>query len=172
MSGRKKSLDPYFKTLVKNVDKYGWQATGVQGEQYAGEENLPFAYTIGLWRTFSHPELFISGVPTESGMAVLDVAASLVKQGEKFVPGARSSNLLNGYDAVFVDAPWEVFSKYGLSVKWFYHVHLDGDEPIPVLQVVWPSPGEPTSYPWESTWLEAWHGRQVLLGRPPVSNYH
>lgn len=92
-----------------------------------------FGFTIGLTRTFGHPEAFIIGLPPQLMFQILENVAKAVAGGHRFEPGERTELLLEQLSCGLrpVDAAWHGVFLEPLSM--FY-----GAEPLQVLQVVWP----------------------------------
>jgi hypothetical protein len=66
------------KAIKEIVEKHGWYVALFHATDY-----LPsFAYTIGLCKTFGHPELISFGFKTETLGAILNIAGDKIKAGE------------------------------------------------------------------------------------------
>ena len=92
-----------------------------------------FAYTVGLPHHADHPELVMSGLPSEVMAAVLERVSSLVLQGFPLVSGQVLEGALARV-AVVVDE----LSSEGLAAtigwsRWFHQ------REVPAYQLVWPS---------------------------------
>jgi hypothetical protein len=87
--------------ILRIVEEYGWYVA-----LFEANTAMPaFAYTIGLWQTFGHPEVISFGLSGATLHAILDNAGELVKQGQKIELQKDS---------------WEMFSK---SPAQFRPVH-------------------------------------------------
>lgn len=49
------------KFIFDTIAKYGWQISTIESDGYSPS----FAYTIGLTKTYNHPELIILGLSTK-----------------------------------------------------------------------------------------------------------
>nr|MBP6387351.1 DUF4262 domain-containing protein [Pseudarcicella sp.] len=64
--------------LLSDIEKYGLTVILVRATDY-----LPsFAYTIGLWKNYKHPEIIGFGLKIETLHTVLNDIAELVKNGQ------------------------------------------------------------------------------------------
>lgn len=122
----------------------GWSVQLVPAGDTTSEP--AYAYTIGLFHNFEHPELIVLGLRTELMHSMLNTVAERVKAGERFSEGARLSDVIEGFEVTLqtVHRP-ESFKAHVGYALWFY-----AGKPFPLLQVVWPDrqarlPGEPGS---------------------------
>lgn len=111
------------------IARYGWAVTMVPDD----EEGPGFAYTIGLWQRFSHPELLMQGLPLEVMFGVLNIAGERIRSGERLSVGLIDPELLEeaacGYRAV----PKEKHGEYmGAAVRHYGHDDFEA------LQILWP----------------------------------
>lgn len=65
-------------TLKRRVAREGWAMAGVGTRNTA----TTFVYTVGLQKTFAHPDLIMFGVAPPQAKGVFDVIAERVKAGE------------------------------------------------------------------------------------------
>jgi hypothetical protein len=122
------------------VEDPGWAVQLVSD----GDDDEPaFAYTIGLYRNFGHPEIIIIGLRLPVMNALLNVCGDRIKAGETLPIHTPFSGVLDDYDVKLgqVRAPASYDEHLGYAI-WFYN----GRE-FPVVQLVWPDktgrfPGE------------------------------
>lgn len=152
----------YFGPLLDSIEDPGWFVPDIGGETSASN----FAYTVGLWRTFGHPELLVMGLPQGVGGRLVNARGHLVKNGDRFQSGTIRHQLLTEYPAAFIDAPYERYGDYALSVEWFYGHHLEQEEPAPLMQLIWSSKTEPPRFPWDPDYPNDPYHEQILLGQP------
>jgi Domain of unknown function (DUF4262) len=94
-----------------------------------------WAYSLGLWRGFGHPEVAIFGwAPRRWGL--VNVVAELVSAGVRLAPGSRVDDVLLG-GAVEVRR---------IDDSWLDLLFAQRESPE-FLQVVWPD--QDGRYPWE-----------------------
>jgi hypothetical protein len=76
----------------------GFETNGYAIVTNMSSGDLPnYAFTVGLEKTFGHPELCIAGLAPEVMRTLLIDAAQLVKFGDTFEGGSRHYGLLDGY---------------------------------------------------------------------------
>jgi hypothetical protein len=112
------------------IDQYGWWVGLIPS---AGEAP-GFAYTIGLYEKFDHPEIIVFGLAPESMHEILNHCGDMIRGGERFEVGKSVSGVLDGYDvrfrAIAAETSYTEYLGYGCR-------HY-GDRAFPVLQLVWP----------------------------------
>jgi hypothetical protein len=150
---RSASSNEFERRLLNNIAEYGWHCNSISAED--GEPG--FTYTVGLFHSFGHPELLVIGLPPKAAHGVLSVAAKAAAEGKPFDMAAPTSELLNGYSAVFVAVPSSEYENHVLSALWFY----EGAQ-FPLYQVVWPS--AQGYFPWHPEAADDFKFRQPVLG--------
>jgi len=138
--------------LLEDVRTHGWHVIRVSSEDHS----TGWAFSVGLFYTFRHPEIVIFGRTTEIMHTALDTIGRDIKAGHRFEDRAECDGLLEGARCTFrsVQRKWyEAFLGYGL---WFY----DGTR-FPALQCFWPDRSE--RYPWEAGFRSDWAELQPLL---------
>lgn len=125
-----------------DIDRLGWSAIGVFAavDDPEGMLENPFTYTIGLLKTYEHPELIVYGLPPEQAHSILASAIEQIKEGVHFSTGRRYSKVLGGgFEVEFrkVDPTGRP-----LNVARNYY-----EADVEALQLVWPDkegrfPGE------------------------------
>jgi Domain of unknown function (DUF4262) len=142
----------YERNLLGNIQRHGWQCTSVSASP-------PFSYTIGLYRSFGHPELIIFGLEHEVAHGILGVAARAAAAGHPFDLQSPTDRLLEGYSSVFVEVPQTEYENYVLSALWYYE-----GKSFPLFQVVWPSASG--DFPWHPAEAPSFAMEQPVLGVP------
>lgn len=159
-----------------NVERHGWHLQMVVGDPV----HQPWAYTIGLWTSFGHPELSMFGVDPNQAAVLLNLMGERVLRGERFEPGRAYGRVLAEQDVRVAGVLPAWYAPYfGLAIDWYL------DE-FPMLQVVLPDragrfPDDPgselrraqpllhTPDPWPDPLVHddtAWeYPGQVVLGR-------
>jgi hypothetical protein len=140
-------------TIRAGVEEHGWYSIGVGAD---GE--LPaFSYTIGLHRTFGHPELICLGLRTKLMHAMFASCVDMIRHGAPPPVGVPFAGVVEGFDVQLrpVRAPDSYRQHLGYAI-WFH-----GGREFPVLQLMWPDkqgrfPGDPDADPMLAT-------RQPLL---------
>jgi hypothetical protein len=144
--------DEHDRKLLADVGRHGWHVIAV-GED---EEGPGFAYTIGLHRSFGHPEVIVFGLPVPVLHRVVNAVGEQVRSGERFGHLDESGDVLDGYNVAFRAVERRHYPDYLGYARWFYH----GDD-FPALQCVWPDSRH--RYPWHPEFTAAFAQRQPLL---------
>lgn len=141
--------------IMADVEQYGCHLGLIRGN-----DHLPaFAYTIGLYRTYQHPEIICVGLSETVLFAVLTTAHELVKEGRQLVPGQGYDDFLEGYEVQFLSVDKAYYPNYLGYAGWFY----DSSWEFPVVQLVWPD--KEHHFPWEDDVNPNWKFKQPLLDR-------
>jgi hypothetical protein len=115
--------------LVADVRAYGWHCILVGA---AGEAEPPFAYTVGLFHTYDHPELILVG-RWQHAHGILSAAVELVGDGATLAPGDESDEVLEGYPVRFGPVRDEQRDALLTYAGWLYPGRA-----FPVLQLILP----------------------------------
>lgn len=126
----KKSIDmgknKFIEDVRKDIADYGCSVISID------DEEPPFAYTVGLWPRFKHPELIMFGLPGGVMANILNAIATKIAAGAEF---KESSHLA------------DVGGKFGVHVKPLHEAYLSRyfgfglqfhEQVFPIAQVVWP----------------------------------
>ncbi len=113
------------------VARYGWQVTYVFADPDTGTP--PFAYTTGLWATFSHPELVLTAIPRQAAHGILNAAGQAIAGGRPLDGGTTRPDLANLPVRVLDVDLSRCRLPFGMT-NLFY------GQPAPVRQLVWPDP--------------------------------
>lgn len=141
--------------IVSDIIEYDCHLALLESDGY-----LPaFAYTIGLYEKFRHPEIIIFGLTTDVMGHLLNGLRDEIKKGNAFKPNETYSGLLEGYEVQFLEVKEENYPDYLGYAGWYYKKTFN----FPVLQVVWPDKG--SKWPWESEFNESWKFKQPLLDK-------
>jgi hypothetical protein len=106
------------------------------------EATPPWTYTIGLVRSFDHPELVVTGLPDDSAAHVMTRVVARIRQGERFTVSSPPVSLCNCTTVTFGmvhPAQWD----QGRFDHWLRYHRWAGDEP-PIreaVQVLWDKDG-------------------------------
>ncbi|KAA9331903.1 DUF4262 domain-containing protein [Adhaeribacter soli] len=137
-----------------DIENDGCHMVLVEADDY-----LPaYAYTIGLFPAYHHPEIICFGLAPEVLRGLLKDALQLVKQGKKLIPGYLFPEFLKGFNTQFLKVNPEYYASYfGLAQQYY------GFRNFPALQLVWPD--KQNHFPWEKSFNPDWKFRQPLLDR-------
>jgi hypothetical protein len=146
------NLDDNDRKLLQDIQDEGWHIVGIPPE-----DGTPgWAFTVGLYHSFKHPEIVVFGLPIELLGQVIGGIGSDVKEGKAFELSKEYEEILEGVRCTFrpvLECWYRSFLGYA---RWFYR----GSQ-FPVLQCLWPDKEQ--HYPWEPKFKEAWKWAQPLL---------
>ena len=137
-----------------NIEEYGLQVISIRASKY-----LPsFSYSIGLLKSYQHPELICFGLSTDLMHTLINDVAALIKRGEKIEPDRNYDNIFANSDAQFIQVDSRNLPDYfKLALKYY---QLDQ---IPAMQLVWTD--RENRFPWDIDFEEEFFYKQPLLDR-------
>jgi hypothetical protein len=122
-------MDSLIAKARADIDRYGWHVLTV-----AGGDGGTFAFSIGLFQTFKHPEILVTGLAAQTAKELINVAGKKVPGGGGFKEDVPYLGLLEGYACRFRPVPKTAYSRYlGTAVRFY------GSEDFPCTQLVWPN---------------------------------
>ncbi|WP_221090505.1 DUF4262 domain-containing protein [Deinococcus aquaedulcis] len=129
--------------MLADVRACGWHVVMVPEDA----EGPALAYTVGLTQTFRHPELILFGLPLPTMQAILNLAAALIREGQRFPAGTHSKQLLEQTEVRFEQVNARHHDEFlGMARR------STGKVPFAALQIIWPNragqfpgPGLPVS---------------------------
>ena len=148
---------------VQAVLKDGFAIVKVLGSD---EPPLPqWAYTVGLWHSYQHPEVLIIGLDHEMTQILLgNVAIRIREKGLSFRDEAVWDDVIEGFDCFFKDIPCDVDVEWMIANCWFY----DTNE-FPAVQMLWPTVRG--VYPWQNEADPFFRWNQPVLSSIPKRFY-
>jgi Domain of unknown function (DUF4262) len=151
-----KCIDPN-ELLVRtksNIEKFGLQVIMVNATDYSPS----FAYSIGLYKTYNHPEIICFGLPNDLGHGIINDVAELIKNGEQIKPSKNYDNIFKNSKAEFLKVDERNIDDYFASAINFYQTAK-----FPALQLIWTDRND--KFPWEENFEEKFLYDQPLLDR-------
>ncbi|HEY4322363.1 MAG TPA: DUF4262 domain-containing protein [Mucilaginibacter sp.] len=139
--------------LLDDIEKYGLHVLHIFGE----EDYPPFSYSVGLYKTYNHPEIIIVGLKQQLSHIIINNIAEDIKNGVNYSPFSSSDNILDNYRCLFIPVNKSNYKGYVGYDRWYYK----GDD-FPVLQCIYPT--TKGIYPWEDAWPDNIKKLQPLLG--------
>lgn len=140
--------------LIEDIQNYGWTVMLIEASEY-----LPsFAYTVGLWKNYNHPELISFGLTTKTLHSILNVGGELVKDGHRLQVGGNYDDFFENGTAQFIQVDPRSLKDY-----FGYAIWLNETSDFPALQLVWTDRNN--RYPWDTDFEEEFLYRQPLLDR-------
>jgi hypothetical protein len=139
--------------LLADIARVGWAVIGINAE----EEGPAYAFSVGLFHTFSAPELLIMGLRIPTAMHLINDIGASIRTGRRFEAGGRYEDIAEGFPVEFTAVMKRHYRDYLGYAQWFYQ----GVE-FPVLQCVWPD--KKGVFPWEPGYDTGCFWFQRLLG--------
>ena len=81
-----------------NIEKFGLQVIMVNKTDYSPS----FAYSIGFYKTYQHPEIICFGLPNDLGHVIINDVAELIKKGAR-IEASKT------YDNIFKNSRGRIF---------------------------------------------------------------
>lgn len=148
-------LDVTLESIQQKVNEFGCNIIHIPADEY----NPGFAYTIGLYQRFKHPEIICFSLKQETLHGLLNDACTFIQQGKFFRPGGiPCEDLLNNYDVQFLRVDKSYHPNYLGFANWFYQ-----NQDYPAIQLVWPD--KQGIFPWEEGFNPKLQYTQPLLDR-------
>jgi hypothetical protein len=142
------------KKLSSDIEKFGWAVLLLEATDY-----LPsFAYTVGLWKNFRHPEIISFGLTTKTLHLILNDAGGIAKAGHKVEVGKNYDDFFKNGHTQFLDVDSRNIADYFGQAINFYN-----SDTFPAIQLVWTDRNN--KFPWENDYEKEFEFRQPLLDR-------
>ena len=135
--------DQYSNKLTDDIVKYGFGVIMVPQTNY-----LPsFAYTVGLWESYKHPELISLGLPIDILHTMLNTVVFEVIKKKLIEIGRNYHDILEKYPVQFLTVDKRNIPDYfGQAISYYQTVDF------PALQLIWPD--DKGIFPYESDFRE------------------
>jgi len=123
--------------VIHDVNTSGWHV--VQVAPQGGHHG--WAFSIGLFHTFRHPEIVVFGLPDDVMDTLIHTIGNAIRRGVAFQDGHENPDLMRPYRCVFktVEPLW--YARVLAHATWFY-----GGHDFPALQLFWPD--REHRFPW------------------------
>jgi hypothetical protein len=89
--------DPRITRARADIQTHGWHVLKVM----ADESGPAFAYSIGLYETFKHPEVLLFGFEFDLMHVIINNIGFEVRNGMSFRPDQRDEGVLDDYEVEF-----------------------------------------------------------------------
>lgn len=157
-------IDAYEAQLRRFLTKPGWMIQAVAPAVGQPSDTSPFAYTVGLWHNYNHPEILVSGWPMTLAQWVLNELGRRVRDGDRLQPGIHHDDVLQPAEPGIVMPVQFVWVDPPHYRDWRPFVMIYGRNPaIDLLQMVWPD--RVGKLPWDDGY-DGTGFHQDLLGAP------
>jgi len=140
-----------------DVATYGWIVIKVSANAAPDPD---FAYSIGLFQSFGHPEVILVGLPLEIAHTIINDVGGAIRAGGRFTAGSVSEQFLEGYNVTFRTVP---VYQYGAYLGWGCRYYAN--EPFPVLQLIFPD--RSGRWPWHEAVDPGFRAAQPVLADEP-----
>ena len=142
------------KKLSADIERLGWTVLLMPETDY-----LPsFAYTVGLWKTYKHPELISFGLTTKNLHLILNDAGEKVKSGQVFEINKTYNDFFENSKTEFIRVDNRNITDYFGNAINYYETR-----DFPALQLIWTDRNN--NLPWDKEYEEEFKFRQPLLDR-------
>lgn len=132
-----RTLDESEQNVLGHVEHHGWNVTNISDQD--GEPG--WAFTIGLFENYRHPEVIIFGMSPESRHPILNWIGDNVRGGKPFTAGREHDWVLKGHNCWSREVAKRWYRDLLGWAVWFY-----GGNEFPAVQCLWPS--KDGVYPW------------------------
>jgi hypothetical protein len=137
-----------------NIDKFGLSVITVESTSYCPS----FAYSIGLWKTYNHPEIICFGLTKKILHNIINDIAELIKHGDKINTKQTYYNIFKDSRAEFLEV-----DKRNINDYFGYAIEYHNTNDFPALQLIWTDRKD--RFPWESEFEQEFIYKQPLLDR-------
>ncbi len=149
------NLDDSDRKLLSDIDRVGWHVVMIPQQ-----DGTPgWSFSVGLSKTFNHPEVVVFGLPLELSGQVINGIGADIKKGKSFESGQEYAGILESVLCTFRPVVRRWYGPFLGYAEWYYR----GPE-FPVLQCIWPDKQQ--HYPWQPEFKQAWLWAQPLLFEP------
>jgi hypothetical protein len=145
--------NPLEQKVFDDIKRYGWHVLGVEPD----ETSPGFAYSIGLWHQFNHPEVILFGLPYEVMGRIINTIGEQVKAGTEFEAGKPYYEIFEGYPCMFETVANVQIGNFLCWARWFYGY----EDQFPALQGFWPD--KAGKFPWDEGFDSKFLPYQPLL---------
>ncbi len=148
------SKDDLLEQTKSNIEKFGLQVIMVTSTNYSPS----FAYSIGLTKTYKHPEIICFGLPTNLGHEIINDVAEIIKSGEIFESGKIYTEIFKNSRATFLKVDKR-------NIRYYFSAGLNyyKEEKFNAFQLIWTDRND--KFPWEENFEEEFLYKQPLLDR-------
>jgi hypothetical protein len=142
--------------VVSDIEEFGWHVALIMED----DDGPSFAYSIGLFQNFGHPEMIIIGLDVDVLHGMINIIGAEVRQGRRYADGDSASGVLEGFVVRFQVVARGHYHEHLGYARWFYK----GDD-FPVLQCLWPD--RQGRFPADPGFPDSLRPRQPSLA-PPI----
>ena len=150
-------MEDRLEEFAADVATYGWVVMKVAANSPPDPD---FAYSIGLFQSYGHPEIILVGLPEGIAHQIINDVGAAVRAGKRYTAGSTSGEFLEGYNVTFRVVPDYQFGAYlGWGCRYY------GERAFPALQLVYPD--RAGRWPWHDEASDAFRAAQPVLADTP-----
>jgi hypothetical protein len=147
--------DAYMQGILSQVSSRGWAVPGVLGDG----DSPPWAYSVGLWASYGHPDLAAFGRPLGELAAIIRPLCTRAADDDGFAVGDEISDVFPARLAIRdVHDSWRMTSMFVASDQFHGYIRP------PIRQVVWTD--SDGNYPWDMRYEPGLADAQPMLWLP------
>jgi hypothetical protein len=129
------------------------------------EREPNYAYTVGLFKRFRHPEVIMFGLAPDVLHQILNGIGDRVRDGQRVSAPSVSSDILEGYECAFREVAPAARGAYMGAATEFY-----GHDDFPALHCIWPD--REGRFPWDRGASVEFRRLQPMLSEGPEPYTH
>jgi len=148
--------DPSEQKVIDDVAEFGWHCVGINEEG----DQASYAFSVGLFHTYKHPELAIFGLRGEVAHKILWLAVDAIRRNEPLDLALPTTELIEGYSCCFAEVPSSNYHEYFGFCRWFYQ-----GSNFPLYQIIWPS--RAGVFPWHQDATPEFRLAQPVVAHAP-----
>ena len=101
--------------VLHDIATHGWHVVMVDATDYFPS----FAYTVGLWKNYKHPELISFGLSSQTLHSILNIGGDIAKSGQRLLT-------TKVYDDFFENSPTQILTvdKRNIADINIYALHI------------------------------------------------
>ncbi|MEN9866545.1 MAG: hypothetical protein RL748_2135 [Pseudomonadota bacterium] len=144
--------------LLADIDKFGWHVIGIEG----GDDSPGFAFSIGFYYQYQHPEMLIMGLPNDTAHTILASIHEMLAAGGSIEPW-RAVDDVASFPLMAIPIGFNHYREHLGYAMWFYR---SLGAPFPALQLVWPD--RAGVFPWQEGYDQQYFQLQRVLSEEPA----
>jgi len=150
-------MDASDRQLLANIERHDCAVLCIEDDA----DGPSFAFSVGLFQRFAHPEILVSGLTTPVAQHMINTCRDRIREGAVLRPGFSYGALTPASEHRFAMRVLHVdhYEGYLGTARWLY----SGDE-FPCLQAFWPDAAG--RFPWDTGCDAAAAMRQPRLDQP------
>lgn len=137
--------------VQNNIDEYGWHVINVLED----DQGPSFSYSIGLYKSFGHPEVIFIGLKIELAHLLINNIGESIREGFIYENDKFYTDILDNYKCRMLKVDEYYYNKYVGRGLAYYNASF------PLFQCIYPTVNG--IYPWEKELPEEIRLTQPIL---------